>query len=197
MKHLTLLLAILLLTGCVGSKSKVAEKQKQKTELAIETETKKEEAQVTTEEKNQVKTTDSIVEIEKTEIFSETIQDRDIVADSTGSVTIEVEKTDKGYIQRYTGVSIVNLRDKTTKEETTLKERIELLKTDSITKVKNDSIVKSEYSKELLLLEQEIKNLKSEKEKKTGSIWLCILPWAIIILYIVWKNRKRIFVGGG
>lgn len=196
MNKLLILLAILTLTSCV-SKKKVLEKQKEKTELTVDTETKKEETQVTKEEKSHVKTTDSIAEKNEVTVIDAKEKIVDIIADDGNEVTVTEEKTATGTKTTFTGVSKVNVRDKTTKETKTLKERIEVFKKDSITKIKNDSIVKSEYSKELLLLEQEIKTLKSEKEKTGYSIWLCILPWAIIILYVVYKNRKRIFTGGG
>jgi len=195
-KTILILSSLILLSSCV-SKRKVLEKQKEKTELTVNTETKKEETQVTKEEKSQVKTTDSIAEKNEVTVIDAKEKIVDIIADDGNEVTVTEEKTATGTKTTYTGVSKVNVRDKTTNETKTLKERIRLLRNDSINMVRNDSITRSELIAENLKLNQEIKRIKSEKEKTGHSIWLCIIPWAIIILYVVYKNRKRIFTGGG
>lgn len=190
-KILLLSLSITILLGC-GTKKKALEKEKVKTELSVETETTKEEVQVTEEKTNQVKTVDSTAE--KNEITIKNTKDKefDIEADEGGEVTVIEEKTATGTKTTYTGVKNVSVRDKVTNETKSLKWRITLLKADSISSVRKDSIAKSEYTKQLLLLEQEIKTINSTKEKKIGSILLCILPWAIIlILIIIWYIRRR------
>lgn len=193
MNKLLILIAILTLTSCI-SKKKVLEKEKEKTELTVDTETKKEETQVTKEEKSQVKTTDSIAEKNEVTVIDAKEKIVDIIADDGNEVTVTQEKTATGTKTTYTGVSKVNVRDKSTNETKTLNERIRLLRNDSINWVKQDSIKTIEWEKEVLSLQQEIKRIKSEKEK-TGScsffIWGFFILLILVIGYIVYRIKRK------
>ena len=193
MNKLLILITILTLTSC-GSKRKVIEKQKEKTELTVETETKKEETKVTKEEKSHVKTTDSIAEKNEVTVIDAKEKIVDIIADGGNEVTVTEEKTATGTKTTYTGVSKVNVRDKTTNQTKTLNERIRLLRNDSINWARQDSIKTIEWEKEVLSLQQEIKRINSEKEK-TGScsffIWGFFILLILVIGYIVYRIKRK------
>ena len=197
MKHLILILLVLSMASC-GVKQKALEKQKEKTELSVESETKTEETEIINEEETTVKTVDSTSEKNEVTITDIKEKDVDIEADEGGEVTVIEEKTETGTKTTFKGVKNLSIRDRVENIRNELTERINVLKQDSINRVRNDSIAKSQWAKEKLALEQEIKKKSQEKKVDNQTMFWFYGFWFLIlciVVYIVYKNRKR-FLGG-
>ena len=179
MNKIAPLFLIILFSISCSTKRKVLEKEKVKTELLQEVETK-------TEETKELKT-DSIVDKKVVTITSEKDEELDIVADSTGVVTVETEITDKGIIKTFTGVKSVSVRDRTKEAKVTDSTSIKLSK--QLTEATTS------YQLEITKLTQEIKRIKSEKEK-TGSctffVWGFFILLLLVIAYIVYRIKKKL-----
>jgi PBP1b-binding outer membrane lipoprotein LpoB len=188
-----LLLSILLLVGCV-SKKKTIEEEKQKTELTTETEKEVVETEIKKEEETTVKKTDSLAEKDVKTITTTKDQELDIEADSTGVVTVTEETTGNTTKRTFTGVKNLSVRDKTKNEETTLRERIRTLKTDSTHLAKTDSIYRASKEKEIATLKQEYESRLKTKDEDIGNgwFWWFIGSLGLNIILILYINRKRI-----
>lgn len=193
MKKTLIILLVLSLASCGVTKTKSIEETSIKKEKIEVVEKEAETTQVKTEEENRTIKTDSVAEKEEKTVTRSESEEVDIVADSTGVVTREVVKTSDGYKETYTGVQSVSLRDKTETEEKSLKERISLLRSDSIMNRVKDSISRAEWSKTESLLREELETRKKNKEEKFGGwfIWF-LISLGLNVLLTLYIFRKRI-----
>jgi hypothetical protein len=192
-KTILILLASLVLISC-GSKRKIVEETKSKKEITEVVDKKETTTEVKKSEETKVIKTDSIAEKEEKTITRSKTEEVDIVADSSGVVTREVVKTSDGYIERYTGVSSVSLRDKTIDEQKSLKETISVLKEENSRMFKADSLYRVETQKEITRLTEENESRTKDKEEKAGGFWwwLLFISLGLNVLLILYINRKRL-----
>ena len=192
MKKIILTFLILLIVGC-GSKKKVIEEESAKTEITTEVEKSTVETEVKTEKETAVVKVDSTAEKETTEIFKEVDENFEVEADSTGVVTVETIKTDTGTKKVWTGVKSFKTGKTTTNERKSLKERITMLKNDSTSRVKTDSLNSIAWeSEKATLIDEYEKRLKDKTEKVGGWFWWFIASLGLNLILVLYINRKRI-----
>ena len=105
-----------------------------------------------------------------------------IEADSTGKVTVKVEKTDSGYTKTYTGVKKIRVsNDKTSKTVAKNKETNTVLDAQKETSKSNESLIK---------INQETKTRKTNVEIKSTSTWFWILLAIVIAFYFIGRKFK-------
>jgi len=101
----------------------------------------------------------------------------DIIADSTGIVTVNYKKTPKGYTKTYTGVRSIKVSNE---KSSTNKAIVSDTKTETETSKnvqnKNESLIK---------INQETKARKTNVEIKSTSTWFWLL--FIIFLLVAWR----------
>lgn len=172
--RILILLVLVSLVGC-KAKNKVTERKKEKLQI-VQGIT---ESEVISED----------ISIDKLEVSKSEIKEiednsiEEIEADSTGTVTVEVKKTDTGYIKTYKGVSKVKVTN-TTKE--TKKTDTTALK--SITEGNKDTVKKNES---FIKIKREENNRKTDVEIRSTSTWFWLFL-LIVVMFVVWLNRKRL-----
>lgn len=166
MKQILLLFFALFILSC-GSKKKTVNREKVKTEV----ETAIEKVETVVEEKK----VDSVaVKKENTLIITEK-KDIEFEANEGGVITREVEYTDTGYKETYTGVKNVSVRESSKEENKATQDSVSVVKSDSTNSIKTEK-----------------KNTTTKEEKDTREMDLDVkrgFPWWILILIVV------IFVG--
>lgn len=174
LKLFTIIVLIIFLQSC-RSKQKAVEREKKIEEI---------EAVVNSEEKILEEITVDRLEVSKSEIkeIRENTTE-EIEADSTGTVTVEVVKTDTGYIKTYKGVSKVKVTKDTreTNKTDTTALKLEINAEKELTK-KDESFIK---------IKNESKTRKTDVEIKSTSTWFWLIL-ALLLALFLYLNRKRI-----
>lgn len=169
---LSLLVIILLVSSC-RSKKKTLERENIVSELEAVTSTDA----VISEAFELNSTINTNTEIETVS----TNEVEHIEADSTGNVTVTVEKTNTGYVKTYTGVKSIKVSsekvDKNKKE--TIAENTNITGTKD-TKINNESLIK---------VKTESKTRKTDVEIKSTSTWFWIILLIIAIVYMILRKN--------
>lgn len=178
MKKTFLVLTILFWTFFVqscGSKKKVTQREKIKTEVSINEVKEEKVIETFIEEKLESKKT----VLDKLDENST----EEIEADSTGVVTVQVKQTDSGTVKIYTGVKKI----KVSNEKTATKQ------TDtSATKQNIESSKESETRKETeLKIKEEVNKRNTDVTIKRTPTWLWILL-ILVVLFILWMRNRKI-----
>lgn len=170
------IILILLIVGC-KAKKKATERKKEKIEAVADvSRIEKTTSAISMSDITTAKVVEREVETNSTE---------EIEADSTGTVTVKVVKTDSGYIKTYTGVKNIKVTNDTKERE----------KVDS-TSVKIDSMAINTTNKKdesFIRIKRESKERKTDVEIKSTSTWFWILLAIVVILYISRKRIRRLF----
>ena len=173
MKKITIILLAFILAGC-GSKKKTVNREKEETEIS-----KVVERVGTVFEEKKVDST--VVKEENILVISEE-KNIEFIADSSGVVTIEFEKTDKGYKKTIKGIKEAKISDRTTETEKVSKDSLNVVKTNS---------------KDSVNIEKENTASKTDKDTRTMNLdvrrgfhwWILIV---VVTVFLVWKFRNKI-----
>lgn len=174
MKNTIIILISLLLFSC-GSKKKTVSREKIKEVSEVV-----EQVKSVVSESVGIETfdTSSNVELEVSE--NEILE---VEADSSGVVSVEVVKTDNGYMKTFTGVKSVRV----------VNERKEVEKSDTLAIVSKinaeKSTVKEESSSIKIKSEKNGRNTEVEIQSKSTGFW--IMLFLIILLLLVWLILRK------
>ena len=174
MKKIIYLFIILLSFSSCRSKKKIVEREKINTQVEQTTSTEE-----TIESAFSLSVSESLAS-ESTTLEDSSIEE--IEADSLGTVTLSVVKTDTGFVKTYTGVKKIKIsQEKKETNESKKDNKITALEALETNTKKDESFIK---------INQETKKRKTNVEIKSTSTWFWIIIAILVLAYFANKRFK-------